>query len=141
MFKKILIATDGSDSAQKASNQAVRLAKSLAARLVVMTAETPALTYLLPPDVLDHMERALEQQSRQILADVVDIASAEGVQCKTQRAPNSVPFQAILDTAASEGCDLIVMGSHGRSGIEALVLGSVTQKVLAHATIPVLVSR
>jgi hypothetical protein len=70
MFKKILVATDGSDSAEKAADQAVQLAKSLGASIVVMTAEAPSPAYLFPPDVLGHMEQALERQSRQILAAI-----------------------------------------------------------------------
>jgi nucleotide-binding universal stress UspA family protein len=141
MFKKILIATDGSESSHKAADQAIRLASALGAELVVMTAETLGESYLCPPNVVKHMEQAFERQSRQFLSEIAEMAKAANVPCRTKRVLHSAPFQAILDTAAAEACDLIVMGSHGRSGIEALVVGSVTQKVLAHATIPVLVSR
>jgi nucleotide-binding universal stress UspA family protein len=141
MFKKILVATDGSDSSRKAADYAVRLAKASGASLVAMTAETPITSPLFALDVRWEVERALEQQTHQFLSEVEKMARAAELPCQVKRVVNSVPFQAILDTAAAEGCDLIVMGSHGRSGIEALVLGSVTQKVLAHAAIPVLVSR
>lgn len=141
MFKKILIATDGSEPSHKAAEQAVRLASALGAELVAITVETLAESYFCPPNVVEHMEQALERQSRQFLSEIAEMAKASNVPCRTKRVLHAAPFQAILDTAGAETCDLIVMGSHGRSGIEALVLGSVTQKVLAHATIPVLVSR
>jgi len=140
MFKKILIATDGSEFSLKAARLAVRLALSLGAELVAMTEETAAEPLLTPPNVVKHMEQALERQSDQFLSEIAEMAKASNVPCRTKRVRHSSPFQAILDTAAAQACDLIVMGSHGRSGIESLVLGSVTQKVLAHATIPVLVS-
>ena len=106
-----------------------------------MTEETLAESYLCPPDVVKHMEQAFARESHQFLSEIAEMAKASNVPCRTKRVRHSAPFQAILDIAAAEACDLIVMGSHGRSGIEAMVLGSVTQKVLAHATIPVLVSR
>jgi nucleotide-binding universal stress UspA family protein len=140
--QKILIAIDGSGFLDKAAEQAIRLASALGSELVAMTAETLAESYLCPPNVVEHMEQAFERQSRRILSEIAAVAKAANVPCRTKRVLHSAPFQAILDTAAAaEACDLIVMGSHGRSGIEALVLGSVTQKVLAHATIRVLVSR
>jgi nucleotide-binding universal stress UspA family protein len=141
MFKKILVATDGSAFSHKAADLAVRLAKAFGASLVAMTAETPITSPLFALDVSRQVEQALEQQTHQILSEVAEMAKAAELPCQVKRVVSSVPFQAILDAAAAEGCDLIVMGSHGRSGIEALVLGSVAQKVLAHAAIPVLVSR
>ena len=68
-------------------------------------------------------------------------AQAAGVPCETIREVNDQPYRAIIDAAASLGCDLIVMASHGRRGISALLLGSETSKVLTHSTIPVLVYR
>lgn len=141
MFKKILIPTDGSESSHKGADQAIRLVSALGAEIVVMTAETLAESYLCPPNVVEHLERAVELESRRFLSEVAEMAKAANVPCRTKRVLHSAASQAILDTAAAEACDLIVMGSHGRSGIEALLLGSVTTKVLAHATIPVLVSR
>lgn len=141
MFKKILIATDGSEFSLKAARLAVRLASSLGAELVAITEETLSEAYLCPPKLVREIEQAFERESSQFLAEIAEIAEASNVPCRTKRVRHSSPFQAILDTAAAEACDLIVMGSHGRSGVEALILGSVTQKVLAHATIPVLVSR
>jgi len=75
------------------------------------------------------------------LAYVKDVAAAAGVNCEVVHAQHEHPYQAIIDTATSRGCDLIVMASHGRRGISAIVLGSETVKVLTHSTIPVLVYR
>jgi nucleotide-binding universal stress UspA family protein len=66
---------------------------------------------------------------------------AAGVACETIQVEHEHPYQAIIDTADSKGCDLIVMASHGRHGISAIVLGSETVKVLTHCKIPVLVHR
>jgi nucleotide-binding universal stress UspA family protein len=68
-------------------------------------------------------------------------AQAAGVACETVQVEHEHPYQAIIDTAESKGCDLIVMASHGRHGASAIVLGSETVKVLTHCKIPVLVHR
>jgi nucleotide-binding universal stress UspA family protein len=78
---------------------------------------------------------------RKILAAVVAAAQAAGVVCATVQVEHEHPYQAIIDIATSKGCDLIVMASHGRRGISALVLGSETIKVLTHCKVPVLVHR
>jgi nucleotide-binding universal stress UspA family protein len=76
-----------------------------------------------------------------ILNRVADDGKATGVQCDTVQMIHDHPYEAIIATAKEKECDLIVMASHGRSGIAAIILGSVTAKVLAHTTIPVLVCR
>ena len=75
------------------------------------------------------------------LHEMIPLAKAMGVACETALVEDDHPYQAIIDTAAKRGCDLIAMASHGRRGIAALVLGSETTKVLTHSTIPVLVFR
>ena len=70
-----------------------------------------------------------------------DIAAASHVSCETLQVENAQPYQAIIETARERGCDLIVMASHGRRGVAAIVLGSETVKVLTHSTVPVLVVR
>ena len=74
-----------------------------------------------------------------MLNHVADLAKAAGVPCQTVQVEHDHPYQAIITTAKDKGCDLIVMASHGRSGISAVLLGSVTNKVLTHTNIPVLV--
>jgi nucleotide-binding universal stress UspA family protein len=70
---------------------------------------------------------------------VTDAANAAGVACETVQVEHDHPYQAIIATAKDKGCDIIVMASHGRSGLSAILLGSVTNKVLTHTNIPVLV--
>ena len=70
---------------------------------------------------------------------MADAAKQAGVSCNTIQIENAQPYKAIIATAADKGCDLIVMASRGRSGLSALVLGSVTNKVLTHTNTPVLV--
>jgi nucleotide-binding universal stress UspA family protein len=80
-----------------------------------------------------------EEHAEKILGAVA--MQAAGVECETIQVEHEHPYQAIIDTADSKGCDLIVMASHGRRGISAIVLGSETVKVLTHCKIPVLVYR
>jgi nucleotide-binding universal stress UspA family protein len=74
-----------------------------------------------------------------VLDRVTNAAKQAGVPCDTIQVEDVQPYEAIVATAADRGCDLIVMASHGRGGLSALVLGSVTNKVLTHAKTPVLV--
>ena len=76
-----------------------------------------------------------------MLSSISVTANSAGVPCETLHVEHEHPYQAIIDTAASKGCDLILMASHGRRGIAAVVLGSETVKVLTHSKIPVLVYR
>lgn len=141
MFKHILIATDGSTFATTAAEQAVSLAATLGAKLFVVTVEPSFPAYLFSEEVIGHVEGAVDKHSHEILEQVAVMARGAKVPCKVQKIAHETAYRAILDAAASEWCDLIVMGSHGRSGFEALILGSVTQKVLAHSRLPVLVTR
>ena len=75
------------------------------------------------------------------MAAVADVAKAAGVACETVRVEGNQPYKSIIDTAKSKSCDLIVMASHGRGGVSAVVLGSETLKVLTHSKVPVQVYR
>jgi nucleotide-binding universal stress UspA family protein len=86
----------------------------------------------------EHAERA-KAHAEKILNGVAEAARSAGVVCETVQIEEDHPYEAIIDTAQQRGCDLIVMASHGRSGIAAIVLGSTTTKVLTHTKIPVLV--
>jgi nucleotide-binding universal stress UspA family protein len=87
---------------------------------------------------VEHAERA-KAHARGVLDEITEQADAADVVCETVQVEQDHPYQGIIDTAEQRGCDLIVMASHGRSGIAAIVLGSVTTKVLTHTKIPVLV--
>jgi nucleotide-binding universal stress UspA family protein len=83
----------------------------------------------------------MRKHAENILGAVAQVAQAAGVACEMVQDEHEHPYQAIIDTTESKGCDLIVMASHGRRGISAIVLGSETFKVLTHCKIPVLVHR
>jgi nucleotide-binding universal stress UspA family protein len=141
MFKKILIATDGSECSRKAIEQAVALAKDCGATLVAVTSAGLSPGYPFQLEEMIDLNQTFEQQGRRIVDEVQYKASSANVPCVTRLIMDQAPHKAILSVADEEGCDLLVMGSHGHGGIVALALGSVTHKVLAHAKIPVMVAR
>jgi nucleotide-binding universal stress UspA family protein len=145
MFKHILIPTDGSDLSRKAVLYGVQLAKSCGAKVTGLTVAAPYRVVamdavLIPLDEEDYEERS-RSSSERALEQVKIAADAAGVTCETVREVHDQPYRAIIDAAQSRGSDLIVMASHGRRGISALLLGSETAKVLTHSTVPVLVYR
>jgi nucleotide-binding universal stress UspA family protein len=145
MFKHILIPTDGSDLSRKAVLYGVRLAKESGAKVTGLTVAEPYRvatmdTILIPVDEGDYEEQS-RVLSEKAMEQVKMAAQAAGVPCETVREVNDQPYRAIIDAAQALQCDLIVMASHGRRGISALLLGSETAKVLTHSTIPVLVYR
>ena len=146
MYRNILIATDGTVLAEKAVSHGLQLAKSVGAKATAMIVEAPFNVYEVPESRVPHMSEAFAQHAEQIkqhatkvLSRVADAAKAAGVSCETVQVEHDHPYEAIIATAKDKGCDLIVMASHGRSGISAVLLGSVTNKVLTHTKIPVLV--
>ncbi len=148
MYRHILIPTDGSERAHRAVAQGLSLAKALGAKVTVVTVEPSFDVYAVPSSrdyamsgaFAEHAEHT-KAHAGKILNAVADEARAAGVSCETLQIEQDHPFEGIIDTANKRGCDLIVMASHGRSGIAAVVLGSVTNKVLTHTKIPVLVCR
>jgi nucleotide-binding universal stress UspA family protein len=145
MFKHILIPTDGSDLSRKAVLYGVQLAKESGAKVTSITVTDPYRaatmdTVLMPVDEEDY-EQASRALSERAMGQVKMAGEAAGVPCETIREIHDQPYRAIIDAAHALGCDLIVMASHGRRGISALLLGSETVKVLTHSTIPVLVYR
>ena len=145
MYQHILIPTDGSDLADKAVRHGIELAKAIGARVTAMMAsvaapELAAQSAMLPQDLVE-FKRRREQYAAQVFGAILEQARAAGVACDTRHIEQAHPYEAIISTARSEGCDLIVMASHGRRGVSAIVLGSETVKVLTHSTIPVLVYR
>jgi nucleotide-binding universal stress UspA family protein len=145
MYKRILIPTDGSEASQRAILSGVAFAREVGAEVVGMTA-TPEFSVLSTDS--DMLEDTPEQfaahsaaRAARILSEVQAAASEAGVACRTEHAVDDDPYAAIVATAKRLGCDLIAMASHGRHGLKGLLLGSETQKVLVHSTIPVLVHR
>ena len=145
MYDRILIPTDGGELADKAVDQGLALAKVLGAKVTILR-----VTVMPAPMVYEGVVVALptEELRAEIAARVADHfaalknkASALGVDVETVHLENDSPWQAIIDTAKDKAARLIVMASHGRRGLSAVLLGSETQKVLTHSTIPVLVCR
>ena len=145
MFSHLLVATDGSDLSEVALIEGAKLAKALNAKATVVTAAlTPAPIVLEGVDVgpgQPERQYVAKDRAQETLESATRVMQEGGVNCQTVSVIDKRPFEAILDTAEAEGCDLIVMASHGRSGFQSLFLGSVTQKVLTHSKLPVLVYR
>ncbi|MGP1676723.1 MAG: universal stress protein [Burkholderiales bacterium] len=147
MFKNILVPTDGSGFSNKAVATAARLAQSLGARLLVLHVRSPlesphhveggALSNLGGKVVMQE----IEDEERKLLDAALEIAAADGVKAETAFIAGYSTYDAIIRIAREQHCDLIVMASHGRRGITGFLLGSETQKVLTHTTIPVLIVR
>ncbi len=144
MFNRILVPTDGSDITQKAVASAISLARSVNAKLYTLSVKEPfpysAISEMQPTPPQEFFD-AQERIAAARVKEVRDIASTSGLQCEAHTVEALHPWEAIIDHAKRHECDLIVMASHGRRGVTALLLGSETQKVLTHTNIPVLVVR
>ena len=148
MYKHILVPTDGSKLSRKAVKAAARLAKVVGAKLTgayVTTPYTPAMygeaAVYVPAMSPVRFKEMAEKEANNALAMVEAEARAAGIKWATASTTNSQPWQGIIKLAGAKKCDLIVMASHGRSGLSGLLLGSETIKVLTHSKIPVLVYR
>ena len=133
MFKHILIPTDGSELSSKAVQSGVALAKSVGAKVT-------GITVTVPSQVFSDASPA-NAAGEKYLGQIKDAATAAGVHCNVIHAEHEQPYQAIIDATKRNGCDLVVMASHGRRGVSAFMLGSETVKLLTHSTVPVLVYR
>lgn len=147
MFKRVLIPTDGSKLARKAIKAGVVLAKKLGASvtgyyaLETMQPYAYSEGYMIDAAVLKAFEGRARELGRKHLAEVEKAAKAARVRCDVVMTKPATPAQGIIDAARKKRCDVIFMASHGRGELATLVLGSVTQKVLARSRIPVLVFR
>jgi nucleotide-binding universal stress UspA family protein len=145
MFKSILLPTDGSELCEKAIRQGIALAKLTGAKIVGLTVAQPLHTGTPRALIPDHLLKAIhDEHAKECAAKLAVVereAKAAGLAVETLWMTKDRPWEAIVQTATDKGCDLIVMASHARSGVSAMVLGSVTQKTLTHTTVPVLVVR
>lgn len=144
MFKQILVPTDGSELSLRAINTAVNLAKGFGATVTAVTVVEPYSYSGISeyrPESLDDYEARQEKIAATRLEPLETAAKASNVTYMTVVKKSFTPYEAIIDTAKQKECDLIVMASHGRRGIAGVLLGSETQKVLTHSTIPALVVR
>ena len=145
MYTNILIATDGSELAGKAVQHGIALAKRIGAKATGLTVLPPFHILTTDTRMIEDTPAAyqarMQNHAEQTLGAVARAAQTAGVVCETIQVEHEHPYRAIIDIAELKGCDLIVMASHGRHGVSALVLGSETVKVLTHCKIPVLVHR
>jgi nucleotide-binding universal stress UspA family protein len=145
MYKHILIPTDGSELSKKAIDHGIGLAKALNAKVTAVTVSEPFHVFAVEPsmvtDTPDEYKKHVAALAAKYLKAAKDAATAAGVPCDGVHVENEHPYEAIIDTARKGGCDAIVMASHGRRGVSAVVLGSETVKVLTHSTTPVVVVR
>lgn len=147
MYKRILLPTDGSDLALSAAQHGLKLAKATGASVVALYAsppfETPAGFEFVPAPLLpvEIYENGSKATAKKYLAMIEQAAEKAGVACKLKHVRSLSPADAIVATADTDKCDLIVIGSHGHGSFRALLLGSVTARVLALCAVPVLVHR
>jgi nucleotide-binding universal stress UspA family protein len=159
MYAHILLSTDGSDVAGKGLEHGFALAKALNAKVTVITVTEPlpiTVTEPLPitplpidfgsghaggwsAEEVDRFDAACKERAGKVLDEAQAMAEHIGISAELLHIPNAHPARSIIETAKSRGCDLIVMGSHGRRGLRKLFLGSQTSEVLADASVPVLV--
>jgi nucleotide-binding universal stress UspA family protein len=143
MYTNILIPTDGSELAGKAVQQGITLAREMGARITALTVCEPFHTFTLDTSALEDTPAEYKEHAREhsakTLSAVAEAAKAAGVPCDTVEVMDEHPYQAIIDTAKAKGCDLVIMASHRRHGLDEVVHGSETLKVLTHSNLPVLV--
>ena len=145
MYGRILIATDGSDLSDKAVDQGLALAKALGGKVMMLrvTSQPAPMVYegVMVALPIEEISQEIAKSVEKYFMTLRGKASALGIDAETIQIENDFPWQVIIDTARDKGAGLIVMASHGRRGLSAVLLGSETQKVLTHSTIPVLVCR
>lgn len=147
MYKKILVPTDGSALSRKAVRSAIDLASRVGAEMVALNVVPRYPTSYfeggasIDTDDVARIERQWAEQGQGVADAVQEAAARAGIQARAVTARSDLVAEAILATARKHKCDLIVMASHGRRGLKRLLLGSETQHVLTHGTIPVLVLR
>jgi len=149
MYKHIMLPVDGSALSRKAETECIAFAKSIGAKVTAIHVVSHFYLHIqpwaTPKQMLTKIEKEHEEEAQEIartmLSDLETRAKAEGVKCDSVIVVGDSPYEEIIDNAEKRKCDLIMMASHGRSGVHAVLLGSETVKVLTHAKVPVLVVR
>jgi nucleotide-binding universal stress UspA family protein len=148
MYKNILLSTDGSELARKGVEHGIALAKALSAKVAIITVTEPlpvdygsghASGWIPSQEEFESFDAAAKERAGKVLDEARAMAEQIGISADLLHVPNAHPATAIIDTAKSRGCDLIVMASHGRRGLRKLLLGSQTSEVLVDGGVPVLV--
>ncbi len=148
MYQHILLPHDGTQLSDKALNEGIRVAKASNAKLtlihVVAPYHVPGLA-MHPSPTLREIERQHQEEqekaARSMLESAQHSARGQGVSCDFVVCSAVSPAESIIEQAGTRGCDLILMASHGRRGVQGLLVGSETMKVLTHTKTPVLVVR
>ena len=149
MYKHIMLPFDGSELSSKAEKECIAFAKSIGAKVtaihVVSHFYLHVRPYVMPKSVLTKIEMEHEQESteiaRKMISELEVRIRAAGIKCDGLTVVGDQPYEEIISNAEKRKCDLIMMASHGRSGLDAILLGSETTKVLTHCSVPVLVVR
>ena len=145
MYTHIMIAIDGSELSDLALRHGLAIAKAFGSRVHPVHVTPPWSSLVVGDAVVMYppadYEESMAKSAAKILGAAVDKAVAEGIPCTTQHVTDPQAHKGIVDAAKEHGCDLIVMGSHGRHGLAGLMLGSVATKTVTHAHVPVLICR
>lgn len=145
MYKHLLIPTDGSELSLAAVQQAAKFARTLGASVTVLNVQPEYPAPVLGDSFVAPRRKEFEAEYTRAAKSILDAAAAEidraGLECQRRTANSNKPWEVIVRIATDEGCDLVFMASHGRSGLAGFLIGSETQKVLTHCKIPVLVYR
>lgn len=148
MFAHIMLPLDGSELSLKAVQEGIALAKAMHSKLTFITVVSPYHSGISVPftsAIVHDIEKSHDEQAKKatqkLHADIAARAKSAGIQCESLVAFGESPYEQIIKNAKASKCDLILMASHGRRGLDGLLLGSETVKVLTHSKIPVLVVR
>ncbi|TBR40485.1 MULTISPECIES: universal stress protein [Dyella] len=145
MFQRILLPIDGSDLSLRAVDTGIALAKAIGAKVFALHVVEPLASVAYFTEKLmasqEAYTRGAMRRAEGYLDEVKQRAEAAGVACEVAIAEDHRPCMAIVGTATTQGCDLIILGSHGRSGLDRLLLGSETYKTLLSSKVPVMVCR
>jgi nucleotide-binding universal stress UspA family protein len=139
-IKNVLLPVDGSENSRRAMEQAKNLSVIMGAEIVLLYV-TGAIPHFIKGTPLDEAEKVQKEEAIQVLAPFQTFLTENKVMYSVSALPGYQVWNTIIEVAGDEECDLIVMGSRGRGDWEGAMLGSVTHKVLAHCTLPVLVVR
>jgi nucleotide-binding universal stress UspA family protein len=141
MYEHVLVPTDGSDGTMQALEHALDIASTRDATIHALSVVDRRLYLAAGEDQKDELKETMEVDARAAVERVADAASEAGVACTTT-VRDGIPYRAILEYADENGMDLIVMGTHGRSGRDKLAnLGSVTERVVENTDTPIMVVR
>lgn len=148
MFKHILVPTDGSELSINAAHQAIKLAKQFKSKMSVIMAsrsyrQSNNEGFMSPTVniVRERWEEEMRERAKKVLDRLCADAANSGITCESIHVFDDAPYHAIITTAEKNGCDMIVMGSHGHGGVKQFFVGSETTRVLSHTKIPVMVYR